>query len=73
MNVETGEIRRWDALTAEEQNSGEWIKLPRYDENGVLLGYRVKRLFADLPARDAGVLKFLSPARRFDANGKPVP
>jgi hypothetical protein len=78
MNVQTGEIRPWDSLTETQQKSGEWIKLPTHDENGVAMarrdeGYMVKRLFADLPERDRGVLRFLSPARRFDANGKPVP
>lgn len=28
MNVYTGEIREWDKLTPEQQQSGEWIRLP---------------------------------------------
>lgn len=28
MNVFTGEIKNWDDLTPEQQQSGDWIKLP---------------------------------------------
>lgn len=28
MNVFTGEIKNWDDLTPEQQQSGEWVRLP---------------------------------------------
>jgi hypothetical protein len=34
MNVQTGEIKAWDSLTPEQQQSGEWVKLPPYDSDG---------------------------------------
>lgn len=34
MNIETGEIRYWDDLTAEEKASGKWIQLPPVSDAG---------------------------------------
>jgi len=56
MNMETGEIRAWDALSAEEQRSGKWVKLPPHDSDGHCMARR-KSLVGDLlppavPARE---------------------
>ena len=76
MNIETGEIKPWDSLTDEQQKSGEWIKLPTHDENGVALaqrdpGHAIRQLFgkpSDADIRDLTRAR----ATRFDALGKPV-
>lgn len=75
MNVDTGEIRRWDSLTPEEQQSGEWIKLPPHDENGIALARpkpgrgqhtpsALEQFFKDLDVKREDM------KRRFDAVGK---
>ena len=79
MNVQTGEIRPWDSLTEEQQKSGEWIKLPTHDENGVAMAKHqpgagiLDQLFGPKGAAANRLPDALRQPRRFDATGKPVP
>lgn len=75
-NIHTGELRPWDDLTPEQQQSGEWIKVPDGTEGGrarpaSLLDHmfpkpdaaeaQLKRQFDALTQRGSG----------FDAVGRP--
>ena len=73
MNMQTGEIRRWDSLTEEQQQSGEWIKLPPHDLDGHHMTRR-RSLFDSLLQQDARPAPSPAPDRRgsFDALGRPT-
>lgn len=73
-NIETGEVRRWDSLTKEQQESGKWIRIPDGTEGG---SARARSLLDDLfpsslkPDAREEILKALTKeARSFDATGK---
>lgn len=83
MNMETGEIRAWDSLTADEQESGKWIKLPPHDSDGHCYARRknpVEEIMPALTAREneryaplSRILGAPSSDRRgnFDVLGRP--
>jgi hypothetical protein len=47
-NIHSGELRRWDSLTKEQQESGEWIKVPDGTEGGHA---RPRTFIDDIPQR----------------------
>lgn len=82
-NIHTGELRPWDDLTPEQQQSGEWIKVPDGTEGGrARSASLLDRVFAkrNPAAEKAAELAQLrrqndslhEQLRGFDAVGKPT-
>ena len=75
-NIYTGAVRPWDSLTTEQQESGEWIKVPDGTEGG---SARPRSLLDDVFAITQDIAPTArsvfscapKPARQFDATGKP--
>jgi hypothetical protein len=77
-NIHTGEVRPWDSLTKEQQESGEWIKVPDGTEGGMARPVTLlDRMFPKPTAADEErALRRAFNARHdqlrgFDATGKP--
>lgn len=77
-NIHTGELRPWDDLTPEQQQSGEWIKVPDGTEGGrARSASLLDRVFAKRdPAAEEAQLRrqydsLSEQLRGFDAVGKP--
>lgn len=77
-NMQTGEIKNWDDLTPEQQQSGEWFKLP-IDAGEVVRAQhdpaaRARGIMAEaFKPRDAveSINRLFAPRGTFDATGKP--
>lgn len=65
MNIDTGEIRPWAALSDEERKSGRWMPLPDKDENGQPISARRRSLLDDMDLPQAQY-----PAERSDSKGR---